>query len=54
MADPEKKTPDDRPAVDPFGVGFLADGKLDVVTPAQHAQRVIEREAEEAVDDQAD
>lgn len=44
----EKKVPDDRPAVDDFGVGENADGKLNIVTPEEYAKRIALRNAEEA------
>jgi hypothetical protein len=36
---------------DPFGVGMLADGKLNIVPPGELAARIAARNAEEAVED---
>lgn len=49
MTDPRK---DWCPASEEPGVGMLDDGKLNVVTPEQHAQRAMERDAEEAIEDE--
>lgn len=43
-----------RPSSDEPGVGMLDDGKLNVVTPQQHAQAVLERNAQEAADAEDD
>lgn len=42
-AEPEGRGPDT------FGIGMLEDGTLNVVTPAQYAERVAERNAEETI-----
>ena len=36
---------------DTFGIGMLNDGKLNIVPPGELANRIAERYAEEAVDD---
>lgn len=48
---PAKKTKDDRPAVDGFGIGEV-DGKIESLTPDEHAARAIERNADEADDEE--
>ena len=51
MADTPKKEPEGSMfSNDPFGIGMLADGKLNVVPPGQLAKRIMERDADEAED----
>ena len=45
-----EKRPAQRPP-DRYGVGMMADGKLNIVSPEEHARRVALRDAEEAQDD---
>lgn len=49
MADP-KKTEGSLTSDDPYGVGMLANGKLNIVPPGELAARVAARNAEEAVE----
>lgn len=41
-----------RPPSEEAGVGMLDDGSLNVVTPAEYERRVLERNAEEALDNE--
>lgn len=51
MTEPKKKQADDRPEVDTFGIGMV-DGHVVTLTPAEYAQAKIERDADEAEDEE--
>lgn len=46
---PKPKAKAEEREPDTFGVGQLADGSLNIVTPTEYAKRVAERNAEEAL-----
>lgn len=54
MSKEPKKEPAEQGSMvtDSYGVGMLADGTLNVVTPDEYVRRVAERNAEEALFEQ--